>query len=180
MFMAASVPALAPIQGRPKMAIHTPYTTVGTGNAASVNYLNREVGGNLKQTSTLDEIVLNDLKRLIYDFARISGIVGCRDLEGIALPIFIQVFNSLSELGVNTDQMSLSKTLDDSVLLKANLENKSFYFEIYFDEDEYPKGYEIIANLYDEKRMALSVSGSTEFVLKKIRFFLNNDSLVKA
>ncbi|MCA0234042.1 MAG: hypothetical protein LCH91_26535 [Bacteroidetes bacterium] len=179
MFMAASIPALAPIQGRPKMAIHTPYTTVGIGNATSVNYLNREVGGNLKQTSTLDEIVLNDLKRLIYDFARISSNVGCNDLQELGLPIFIQVFNTLSEVGVNIDQMSLSKTLDDSVLLKANLQNKSFYFEIYFDEDEYPKGYEIIANLYDEKRMVLSVSGSIEFVLKKIQFFLNNDSLIK-
>jgi hypothetical protein len=171
MFMAAHISALAPIQGRPKMATHTPYIKSQTDNHNSFIYWQREAGNSANQTDTLTEIALNDIKRLISDFAQLSINIGCNDLE-IAQQIFTGVFISLYSNKVDLSQMAISKTPDNSILMKGNAGEDSFYFETYFDEEEYLRGYEIILNFYQNKKMALSVSGSIDFVLDKLNTFL--------
>lgn len=118
-------------------------------------------------TGTQANPLLVDSLRLVLDYMQVLRKIGCEDYK-LANGILTKIIQTLLTQGVSTERISVGGTEDDSLSVRGKAGNMSFYFETYFDEEEYQKGYEVISSVYFNKKNIAAVSGSIEFVLENI------------
>lgn len=163
--------AFAVSYGRPKMAVHTPYQKSLSDDRPYYSwntYMYQEsenIGTPRKQTDPLTEISMLSILRLVLHYVKALKGTGFNDLA-FALPIFGKTLKFLLSSGVDVEKISVTHTVDNSVLVKGVAAGNSFYFETYFDEVEYKSGYEIISNVFANNEMIASSAGSIDFVLE--------------
>lgn len=82
-----------------------------------------------------------------------------------AIPFFIHTWNLLTDL--EAEKITIDNTLDDTILVRAAVDDTNLYLDFYTDDD-LPNGYEVIVSVYRDKKNVLSVSGGFEFVSKHL------------
>ena len=78
-----------------------------------------------------------------------------------------QIVSNLASFLLESEKITLEKTPENSLLIKANYNNKQYFMGIYFDED-LAAGYECFLNVYENKKPILSTDGLLKDVFMKL------------
>jgi len=111
--------------------------------------------------------LLVDSIRLVLDYVQVLRKIGY-DNYALANQVFTKIIQTLLAHGVSAKKISVGSTEDDSLSVRGKVGDKSFYFETYFDDTEYEDGYEVIANVYQDKKNLASIAGSMDFVFQRL------------
>ncbi len=153
------------VAGRYSMSIQTSVPKVSSDDRPFYHY-----GWgipDMKQTNPLTEISNKILFQLALDYINSLRKIECKDYT-LSHEVFTKIISVLITAGISIDKITIESTRDESLLIRGNTKNLSYYFEVYFDIVEYPIGYEVISNIYENKELLVSVSGSIDFVVKKV------------
>jgi len=76
--------------------------------------------------------------------------------------VFMSVFCVLSQ----SKNISIENTKNESILFRSEARGHSVYLEFFFDEEE-PNGYDIVLNLYKDKKHVASYAGDMDLIFIK-------------
>ena len=152
--------------GKHPMAVHTPTQKVTSDDRPYYLYHEKSTLSQQK-ADPLTKISVKSTLRLLLEYMKAIRKIGCNDAT-LSNDIFAKVIQTLLVYGISTEKISVCSTDDNSLLVRGKAGNKGFYFETYFDTEEYEDGYEIIANVYQNKHNVASIAGNLDFVFQKL------------
>lgn len=153
------------------LAQNLSYITASESSAGRNQYY-KEKPILFEQTDPLAKISDKIAFKLWWDYTKALLKVEHEE-SSLTSSIFCKVLRVLEKAKISSEKTFIETTLDNSVLILGKSANASFHFEVYFDSVEYAIGYEAICNYYKNKELVASVSGSIDYVEKKISSFLN-------
>jgi hypothetical protein len=83
--------------------------------------------------------------------------------------LFDHITLELAKIGI--DNIVIESTIDNSLLLKSDLNEKRLYMEL-FVNDEAPDYYDIVINLFKNKTHIFGTAGSSQETFTKLNHFL--------
>lgn len=149
---------------------HSMFTNTWTPKETSDDRIYRHWNcGNsmIKQTNPLIEISNKLAFQLLLDYSEATSKVENVNYD-LSHNIFTKIVGLLLDGGISVDSIVVENTIDGSLLVRGVTGDSSYYFEVYFDSEEYSIGYEVICNLFERKDILVSVSGSMDFVARKL------------
>ena len=143
-----------------------PYISASESSAGRYPYF-KEKTLSFEQTDPLAEISNKIAFELWWDYTKALFKVEYEDSD-LTSRIFCKILGVLEKAEISSEKTFVEATLDNSVLIIGKSANANFHFEVYFDSVEYAIGYEAICNYYKNKELVVSVSGSIDYVVRKI------------